>query len=151
MVVCTACKCHVHRADAACAHCGADLTLPGAARKPERRRVEIRRVFYATALAGLGVTGCGGRVPNEDIQGTCASLNATTQGAPSFSCNSATGTLACGCGTGGMCDNGKCVSCGCAQDETCNAGVCEPSPPSYWFEGQLWSSHSCYGAPPVLA
>ncbi len=165
MIICSACNCHVRMGEPECAHCGAGLTSQGAARTPDRRRVVVRRVFYATALAGLGVTGCGGHVLNDDVQGTCAatpttatvgaSIRAAQTSGPSSSlvCDSMSAATTCLCGTGALCQDGKCVSCGCSQDEYCdNTGACQPdTPPSYWFNGQFPSSNNCYGAPPLLA
>jgi hypothetical protein len=163
MIICSACKCHVRVGEPECAHCGAVLTVRGAARTPDRRRIVVRRVFYATAFAGLGVTGCGGRALNEDVQGTCAPTPASTVGgsihesttsipsSPTLSCAATSASTSCSCGTGGTCTNGQCVSCGCTQDEVCDGtGACQPYVDT-WYAGKLPSTGQCYGAPPLLA
>src|SRR5271170_5947627 len=81
-VICQSCDCHVRLAERKCPHCGADVGTCGGAREPRRRSVEVRRVFLATALAGMGAVSCGGKesgasnaLPAEateaDIQGAC--------------------------------------------------------------------------------
>jgi hypothetical protein len=96
--------------------------------------VEIRRVMYAVAMAGLG-TACGSSSPNpaqsQDplVQGDCL----VTDGGANLDCSTA-----CACGFNGHCNGGACVACGCDAGSICTAaGVC--------------STHTCYGSPPLLA
>ncbi|HEX4620165.1 MAG TPA: hypothetical protein VH208_01245 [Myxococcaceae bacterium] len=96
--------------------------------------MEVRRVMYAVAMAGLG-TACGSSSPNpaqsQDplVQGDCL----VTDGGPNLECSTA-----CACGFNGHCNGGVCVACGCdAGSIYTAAGVC--------------STHTCYGSPPLLA
>jgi hypothetical protein len=143
LVICVACRCHVRATERVCPHCAAELTLAHAVREPDRRAVEVRRVLFATTLAGLGLVGCGGRVVNEDVQGSCAQ-----PARAALQCEST-----CYCGSGGVCRSGACVSCDCSAGEYCdNNGTCQASPNRFWFAGHLpdTGSHPCYGSPPLL-
>jgi hypothetical protein len=146
LAVCVSCNCHVRASERVCPHCAADLTVAHSVRSPERRgrAIEVRRVLVATALAGLGLVGCGGRVLNEDVQGSCAQ-----PADPGARCGST-----CACGTGGVCQSGQCVSCDCSASEHCDySGKCQLSGSPYWFVGQTpnpVSGHPCYGSPPFL-
>jgi hypothetical protein len=147
-VICSSCGCHVRAHDETCLACGTPLRAAGAVRAPLRKRIEVRRVLLVGAIAGVGVaTACGGKVFNEDVQGSCAGAS----GGVALSCDY---NGNCACGTGGQCDKGHCVSCGCEANQYCDgSGQCQSdgSGNDYWFHhGNLGGTHSCYGSPPFL-
>jgi hypothetical protein len=160
-VICQSCDCHVRIAERKCPHCGADVAACGGVRAPRRRSVEVRRVFLATALAGMGAASCGGReigagsnLPAEateaDIQGGCFVDGSYLFGA----CGSATGS--CACGAAGFCAMGQCQQKSCTATEYVDsAGNCValPScPADQTLDGNTCvpSTHTCYGAPPLI-
>ncbi len=150
-MVCRACDCHVRPGEGRCPHCGADLAVAGGgARSPRRGSLQVRRVFFATALAGIGVASCGGRVFGDSgatevageaqIKGGCFGLNGSAG-----TCGYTSDT--CQCGVAGECNNGACTPKSCETGEYLNSsGECDSI---YWFE-PLPSSQSCYGSPPLL-
>jgi hypothetical protein len=164
-VICLACHCHVRSGERACPHCRADLTATGATRTPRRRAVQMRRLLFATAVAGLGTTSCGGRIYGD--------ASATEQPAPGATfgpstaaereiageCLHGDGTLGhcgplspaladCTCGPAGDCIDDLCVTRSCESGEYLDeAGVCTGID---WFGSEVPSSNSCYGCPPYL-
>jgi len=133
-VVCQACRCHARGSERDCPQCGLPLVPADTSRLARR---EVRRQWMAVAMAGVGVA-CGGnnaKLPSTTdplVVGSC-SLDGGVQ---TIDC---TGSTACVCGYMGHCDGtGTCVSCGCDAGQTClTDGTC--------------SSHTCYGAPALLA
>jgi hypothetical protein len=128
LVICSACGCHVRTTETVCPHCRADLMIENGIRVPHRTRIEIRRMVFAVAFAGMGTVSCGN---NRDPQvwGSCLQYD---------SCSNSN----CTCSLSAFCDpyKGECVAC------RCDAGVannCTAGP-----SGQCY--HHCYGAPPVL-
>jgi hypothetical protein len=161
LVVCRSCRCHVRVSEAACPHCGVDLVAAGATVKPRRRSFEVRRVVFATALAGLSTASCGGRV--------AADTGGATEGDILGTCTQPTGGAAscldsCACGPAGFCgllDQNcqwstrnldscahACFAKTCGPDQYLDSsGNCDSLS---WFTGHVPSGHTCYGAPPFL-
>jgi hypothetical protein len=111
----------------------------------------VRRVFFATTLAGMAVASCGGRVSGEksggpevaseaEIAGGCGALDGS---APSCGYS----TDSCQCGVAGSCENGACVPKSCDPGTYLDsAGECDSV---YWFTPGT-SYQTCYGCPPPL-
>jgi hypothetical protein len=164
-VICQACRCHVRSGERVCPHCRADLASPSASRSPRRRAVEIRRVLFATAVAGLGTVSCGGRVygnasaTEQPAAGISPGASSTVEREVAGGCLLSDGTLAhcgppypaspdCSCGPAGECMNDLCVTRSCATDQYLDdAGNCSSVD---WFGPVPSSTHSCYGCPPYL-
>jgi hypothetical protein len=162
LVVCVSCACHVRIGETVCPHCGVDLAVPGAARTPRRRSVEVRRVIVAGALAGLSTSACGGHIAGEttgtsvateqDIIGTCTAPG-QCDGTETAVLELADLPSSCTCGPLGVCTNSWCVSrVSCLPEEYLDKnGDCQTI---YWFGGAVSSSppstHSCYGCPPPI-
>jgi hypothetical protein len=69
MVLCSACRCHLHVNDPVCPHCGAsarDAVRPSSSRWREINRL----VVAATATAGLGLAACGSAVYTDPTSST---------------------------------------------------------------------------------
>jgi hypothetical protein len=97
--------------------------------------VQIGRAIF---LVGASLVACSGS-PNNDVQGSCEKY----QTCVSPSDDSARTQTSCTCGTGGRCDNGRCVSCGCDDNQWCDQdnGKCNDYD---------HSKNACYGCPPML-
>jgi hypothetical protein len=76
------------------------------------------------------VVGCGTERGNDDVQGSC--LPPGPDQVP-FKCD-----FNCLCGSGGRCEQGRCVSCGCNSDELCTStGRCIDAGGELWYSGAL--------------
>ncbi|HLK39658.1 MAG TPA: hypothetical protein VKU41_23040 [Polyangiaceae bacterium] len=166
-VICRSCGRHVKAGDRACPHCDAGLSRLDSVRAPERRSVAVGRVVLATAVTGIGAGACGGHVMGQDapsqadILGSCpaslpsggytscvdTSISCNCTQAAGCTCTSPPANL-CACGRFGECSGGSCVPQDCGSDSYLSSTGCKPT---YWFEGKLPPTATCYGCPPLLA
>lgn len=88
------------------------------------------RASFAVITCVAALTGCGNERSNEDVQGSC--LPPGPDQVP-FKCD-----FNCTCGSGGQCEQGRCVSCGCSWDEFCTStGRCIDAGGGLWYSGAL--------------
>jgi hypothetical protein len=92
------------------------------------RRTCVRTGKIAACVVWASGFGCGSGSGNDNIQGTCLP---PAPGAVPLTCN-----ISCSCGSGGKCDDHRCVSCDCTSVEMCDEhGACVGSGPSLWYSG----------------
>jgi hypothetical protein len=103
----------------------------GAASAAANARLAIVWLAALVVAACLPVVvGCGTERGNDDVQGSC--LPPGPDQVP-FKCD-----FNCLCGSGGRCEQGRCLSCGCNADEFCTStGRCIDAGGTLWYSEAL--------------
>jgi hypothetical protein len=138
LVICASCLRHVRGGERRCPFCAADLGAPAALHRPSRTHVQLGRVLV---VVGASMLACTSGPPNTDVQGSCEGSYLRCR----YSSDSDVSAPTCYCGTGGRCQDGRCVSCDCNDNQWCDQsnGKCNDYDHS--------SRGACYGCPPILA
>jgi hypothetical protein len=115
------------------------------------------RVFLTTALAGAGAASCGGQTTYQDeVQASEVDIEGNCWGDSGDVLMCGSSTSSCQCGPPGTCVMGSCQAKKQCTGSTYldRAGDCvdDPCPSGQVLDdkGSCESTHTCYGAPPLL-